>query len=64
MKTISERDALEMYNDMLDDCYGILDVCGYQYNASIALERLDPIAYRCGFNDYIANLEDEYQLED
>jgi len=64
IQKITEKQALEMYDDMLDDCYGEVNVCGYTYTASYALEELDPIAYRCGFNDYMANLEDEYEIED
>ena len=44
--------AERTYDDMLDDCYEDVNVCGYTYSPSVALERLDPIAYRCGLSDY------------
>jgi hypothetical protein len=63
--TITEQQAYEIYDDMLDDCYGMIDVCGYKYDASTALKRIDPIAYNVGFSDYIANCmeEDGYEIE-
>jgi rubredoxin len=40
------------YRDMLNECYPEIDVCGYKYDPADALEQLDPVAFRCGFNDY------------
>jgi hypothetical protein len=63
--TITEQQAYKIYDDMLDDCYGMIDVCGYEYDASTALKRIDPIAYNVGFSDYISNCmeEDGYEIE-
>lgn len=55
----------DAYDDMLDEVYGDIEICGYSYCASIALYRVDPIAYRVGRSDwenYEAG-EIEYQLE-
>lgn len=59
----SIRDAVEIdvddheqqYKEMLDDCYG--EFHGFEY--SRILEELDPIAFRCGLNDYCDNLDVE-----
>lgn len=52
------------YDDMLDDCYGEIEICGMSYVASVALESVDPTAYRCGYNDYVDSVDldsiDEY----
>ena len=55
----------EYYNDMLDECYGEVDICSYKWSPSIALERIDPVAYNCGFNDYKDSLYSDlkYELE-
>ena len=46
------------YDDMLDEIYG--DFMGM--NASRILEECDPIAYRCGFSDYVDGLDfEEFQ---
>lgn len=45
--------ADEYYKDMIDECYGDIEIMGMHYCASTALERLDPIAYRCGYSDWM-----------
>ena len=52
--TIEER-----YDEMLDDCFGDINVCGMLWAASTVLKRVDPIAYRCGLADYESCLEEE-----
>jgi len=39
------------YKEMLD-CDGPVNVCGMQFDPSRILEELDPIAFRCGLNDF------------
>lgn len=53
----------QYYRDMLDDCYPMADICGYDYRPSYALELVDPIAYRCGFDDYTDSLYDDILWE-
>lgn len=43
------------YRDMLNECYGQVEICGYKYDAGCALNTVDPIAFRCGYADYTAN---------
>jgi hypothetical protein len=51
----------EWYDDMLDDCYPEVNVGGLMYAQSVALYRLDPIAYQVGMNDYESSLRTDYQ---
>ncbi len=53
-KIISEEDAYEQYDDMLDECYpeGPMNI-----SASRILKECDPIAYRCGFLDWLDSME-------
>lgn len=53
MKYISESDAIEQYDQLLNDCYGEINICGYHYNAAYALKRLDSIAYGEGLNNWL-----------
>jgi len=46
---IEESKACELYNDMLDECYPEF----FGWSPSIALQRVDPIAYNCGFSDWL-----------
>ena len=58
-RLISERTALEMYEEMLDDCEGPVELCGMTYSASHVLREVDPVAFRCGFNDYVDSLTED-----
>lgn len=61
---MTEQEARNYYDDMLDDCNPMVDVCGYQYQPSRALRILDPIAYNVGFSDYCSSLSEYgYQVE-
>lgn len=55
----------DIYDDMLDECYPMIEFGSLSYYPSVALERLDPIAYRCGMNDYYDSLYSDivYELE-
>ena len=50
----------EWYDDMLDDCYPEIKVGGLMYSQSVALYRIDPIAYQTGMNDYESSLLTDY----
>lgn len=50
---LNDSDLHDMYDDMLDEVYGTVSIAGYQYSASRSLREIDPIAYRCGFNDWL-----------
>ncbi len=58
-RLVTEAEALEMYEEMLDDCEGLVELCGMTYSASYVLREIDPVAYRCGFNDYVDSLTDD-----
>ena len=62
---ITENLSDDIYDEMLDECYNDVDICGISYCASIALYRVDEIAYNCGRNDYYDSLagDIEYELE-
>jgi hypothetical protein len=59
---ISLADAYAQFDEMLDECHPMVNVCGYEYSPSHALRQLDPIAYRCGFSDYCSMLESEHGI--
>ena len=55
----------ELYDESLDYCFDMVNVCGFKYYPSEALKRLDPIAYRCGYSDYTDSCYSDvlYELE-
>lgn len=52
-ETLSEYELAGMYDDMLDDVYGDVEIAGLTYSTSHALKEVDPIAYRVGFSDWL-----------
>ncbi len=58
------KDYEQMYDDFLDEIYGEINV-GVTLSASKVLSECDPIAYRCGFNDWLdaEGLTDEYEAQ-
>ena len=55
----------DIYDEMLDECYGEIEICGISYSPSIALYRVDEVAYNCGMMDYYNSLTQDmkYELE-
>ena len=54
------------YDEMLNECYGdTIEICGLEYTPALAFESVDPIAYRCGMNDYYDSLSRDiaYDIE-
>ena len=62
-KVIKEYVAYQMYDDMLNDCYEDVSICGYEYSPARALMLVDEIAYHVGFNDWSSQIEDEYEID-
>ena len=60
---ITENMDETAYDEMLDECYEEIDICGLKYAPSIALYRTDEIAYRCGMNDYYDSLAQDIAYE-
>ncbi len=54
-KYVAGLDFYEVYEDILDEIWETAQICGYEYSPAQALKAVDPIAYRCGYNDWINN---------
>jgi len=56
--SLDNRDDQELYDRMLNDCYGdTVKIAGMEYDTAFALRSIDETAYNCGFNDW-ADQED------
>lgn len=64
--TISEREALERFDDFLNECWETVHICGYDYDPARALKQCDEVAYREEFNNWLDNelREGSFKLED
>lgn len=62
-----EIDDCGAYNESLDSG-GTVTVVGMEFYPSRIIEELDPVAYRCGYNDWVdsyqCDLEDAIENED
>lgn len=61
---LTEYELYERYDEMLNEVYGDASIGGMEYETSSALEQVDPIAYRCGFNDWVDSELGETITED
>jgi len=51
--TVYTQDEMDdLYRDMLNECYPMVNVAGCSFDPARVLEEMDPIAYRVGFSDY------------
>lgn len=53
LEQLSETVLECMFDEMLDDVYGAIDICGLEYDASVALVKVDEVAYRTGYHDWL-----------
>jgi hypothetical protein len=55
MKFIKENDAYSLYDKMLDE-NDTVQIGGLEYDPSYVLRLVDPVAYRCGFIDFLDSM--------
>lgn len=55
---MTEDEASERFDDMLDECYKELRIGELSWAPSAALERLDPVAYRVYRSDFLSEFEE------
>ena len=53
-----ERDQIDAYDDMLNECYPEVEVAGLTFDPAEVIFNCDPVAYRCGLIDYIDSIEE------
>lgn len=56
-------DYIDQFDEFLDES-GIVSIAGYTYAPSYALESLDPVAYRCGLNDYADSMFNKEETDE
>ena len=48
-------DTEEQFEEMLNECYEPVKVGCCEWDASYVMKELDPVAFRCGVSDYLAD---------
>lgn len=51
------RDAVNEFEDMLDEVYGTVSICGVDYDAGRAFAEIDPVAFRVAASDSISEID-------
>jgi hypothetical protein len=54
----------EEYDDFLDEVSGDVQIGILSYSASQVLKEVDPIAYRCGFSDWLDSMPRPWKCEE
>ena len=62
-EVITEYAAQSLFDDMLDDCHGVVCVAGYTYRTSELLKTVDPVAYAEEFSGYVDSMREEFTVE-
>lgn len=60
----TREDYIEMYDEMLDECYPMVQFGNLEYYPSYVLRNVDPIAYDMGLSEYIDSLHEDDDFED
>lgn len=53
MSQLHDYQLEEMFDNMLDECFEAVNICGWKYLPSRILREVDPVAYRCNFSDWL-----------
>ena len=63
-ETLTIEQAKDMYIDALNsDNDGLVTIAGIEFLASDILKNCDPVAYRCGLNDYLDCISYDFEIE-
>ena len=58
----SRGELADAFENDLNECYDMVSVCGYEYEAGRALRELDPTAFRYGFLDWLSGRVQDGEL--
>jgi len=65
MRTLYFYHEIEnQYEEYLNECYSVVDICGYEYEAGRALRLIDETAFRCGVCDFVSEDFEEVTAKD
>jgi hypothetical protein len=59
--TLDDREFAEQYDGWLDEVYGDVQLGSLTYPAGLVLKEVDPVAYECGFTDWLDSIPDPWE---
>ena len=59
---LTDSELHDMYDNMIDECSEPVRIGSLTYTPSDVLRTVDPVAYRCGFNDWLDSQCQDGQL--
>lgn len=39
------------YEEFINECYATVNICGYEYEQGTLLRKIDPVAFKCAYDD-------------
>ena len=54
----------DQYEEQLNQCYPMVDICGHEYEAGRALRLIDEVSFRCGVCDFVSQDFEEVTAKD
>lgn len=61
LELLVENVDSDSYDDMLDECYPMIEIGSISLYPSRVLEECDSIAYSCGLSDYADSMRYDYE---
>jgi hypothetical protein len=55
IQILTETEAYESYDEMLDECYPLVQIGSSTFLASSVLREMNPTCYEIGFSEYCDN---------
>lgn len=59
--TLEDKEWSEQYDIFIDEVSGDVKIGSFTYSASLVLKKIDPVAYRCGFSDWLDGIDEPWQ---
>ena len=63
LESLTDYEIEEEYENMLNEVYEPVSICGYDYEQGTVLRRLDPVAFGCGVSEYLAEEFEEIVMK-
>ena len=53
MKQLNTKECRKIFDEVLDECYPVIEMCGCKYNPSYVLFNIDEVTYNESTRNYL-----------